>query len=211
MNGGNERSGRLVWTLAVIGVLLIVVLIAVFAARRTGLIIFEPVTAGEFSQRLSGLLLVALFIERFLEVLISGSRGPEESRLRRQVKKFEDELGATPGSPPVSSPPAPTPELELAREELAKYKGKTRRIAFAISVVLGVAVAALGIRALGLFIDVPEFMDLAEVQRRWFHVLDILLTGGVLAGGSDGLHQLMETFTGYLEKAKEAQKNGGGG
>lgn len=37
-------------------------------------------------------------------------------------------------------------------------------------------------------------------QRFSFTAFDALLTAGLLAGGSDAVHQLLETFTGFLEE-----------
>ena len=62
--------------------------------------------------------------------------------------------------------------------------------------------AIMGIRALGLFVDPGEFADLREGQRQLFHALDVLLTTGLIASGSDGFHQLT-VFCRVLERTKE--------
>ena len=82
------------------------------------------------------------------------------------------------------------------------HVGRTRRIAFAASVLLGLVVAALGVRALGVFIDMGEFQDLRAGQRFGFNCLDIVLTAGLIAGGSDALHQLVEAFSSGMERLK---------
>lgn len=92
------------------------------------------------------------------------------------------------------------------RAPARRAKGKTRRRAFFLSVVLGAIVAIMGVRALGLFVDPGEFADLREGQRYLFHALDMILTVGLIAGGSDGLHQLTSLFTTFLKRAKKNVK-----
>lgn len=195
------RRGR--WAAILLALAVAVTAVAAFAAGRTGLVTFQPITAGEFTQRLSGLLLVALFIERALEVFISGWRGPGESRLRRAVARARPDASGGGGGQAAGAESEP---LERSRDALVHYKAETRRIAFVASVLLGVAVAAMGVRVLGQFIDPSVFAELGGAQRQGFQLLDILLTGAALAGGSDGLHQLIETFTGFLESSKERVK-----
>ncbi len=45
------------------------------------------------------------------------------------------------------------------------------------------------------------FDTVSRTQRRLFRTADVLLTGAVLGGGSDGLHQLVSVFTNYMESA----------
>ena len=89
---------------------------------------------------------------------------------------------------------------QTVREQaLAAYKATSKRWAWVGGSLLGVIVAALGVRALGLFVDASEFADLRPGQREWFARVDILLSGGVLAGGSDGLHQIVKRFLEFLK------------
>ncbi|MEE2637379.1 MAG: hypothetical protein VYE68_09130 [Acidobacteriota bacterium] len=90
-------------------------------------------------------------------------------------------------------------DLERA---LADHQGETRRWAFTGSVFLGVVVAGRGIRAFGQFVDPREFADLREGQRLAFHAMDVILTAGVLGGGSDALHQFVTTFTDFMTKTR---------
>ncbi len=75
---------------------------------------------------------------------------------------------------------------------------------------IGVIVAALGIRMLELFVDPAIFESLPRVQRKLFRTADVLLTGAVLGGGSDALHQLVSVFTNLMESAAERAKGGRG-
>ena len=86
-------------------------------------------------------------------------------------------------------------------EAFTQHQSQTRRIAFFVGTTLGVIVAALGIRVLELFVDPAIFVTLSDVQQRLFRTTDVLLTGAVLGGGSDALHQLVLVFTNFFESA----------
>lgn len=182
------------------------IVIALFAARITDVIRFTSFSAEEFVQLITPLFLIALFIERVLEVFISSWRAPGTEKLERDVKEVKDALSAAKQTPPVAT--NFTFVDQTSREhDLGVYKATTRRWTWIAGTLLGVIVAALGVRALGLFVDASEFADLREGQRVWFTRLDILLTGGVLAGGSDGLHHLVNTFTNFMKKSAEKAKS----
>ena len=85
------------------------------------------------------------------------------------------------------------------------------RIAFFAGTTLGVIVAALGIRVLELFIDPTVFQSLSLLQQRLFRTTDVLLTGAVLGGGSDALHQLVLVFTNFMGTAARRAKGSGVG
>ena len=59
-----------------IGTVVVCVVIAFLAAPVTGIVRFTSFSASGFTQLLAPLFLAALFIERVLEVFLSGWRGP---------------------------------------------------------------------------------------------------------------------------------------
>jgi hypothetical protein len=91
---------------------------------------------------------------------------------------------------------------------LSCHHNQTRRIAFLGGTTLGVIVAALGIRVLELFVDPAVFNSLPLAHQRLFRVTDVLLTGAVLGGGSDALHQLVRVFTNFFQSAAGRVKGG---
>ena len=53
-----------------------------------------------------------------------------------------------------------------------------------------------------LFPEVPNLYEFPSVHAEMmFRTADVLLTGAVLGGGSDGLHQLVSVFTNYMQSA----------
>src|SRR5690606_11093302 len=77
--------------------------------------------------------------------------------------------------------------------------------------LFGIAVATVGIRALeGLL--APGALQLAPMgQGVAFRVVDVLMTGGVIAGGSEAIHKLIQLFTTFMEATTRRVKAGPGG
>jgi hypothetical protein len=198
---------RLVTLALFLVVLVSVVLVAVL---NPGLVRFWPMSSGEFVQTIAPLFLVSLFIERVLEVFLTTWRGPDAAAQAQKVKKAKDAAkhahAASEAAHLISHLQA-----EAGKEEdtLVDYKAKTQRVAFLSGIALGVVVSALGVRALGLFVDPAVFADLRHVhpvQAQWFNAADVFLTGAVLGGGSDGLHKLVSVFTDFLDTTSARAK-----
>src|SRR5262245_46718180 len=121
------------------------------------LLSFWPLEGGaDFLQRVTPLFLVALFIERALEVFVTAWRAPQERGMKAMRST---ELGKI------------TPE-ETAN--LLRYKSDTQRIAFTAGIVLGIVVSAMGIRALALFIYPDQIEALTGWQRPLFTAVDVV-------------------------------------
>ena len=57
-------------------------------------------------------------------------------------------------------------------------------------------------RVLEMFLNPAAFESLPDIHQRLFRTTDVLMTGAVLGGGSDALHQMVLVFTGFFESAK---------
>ena len=87
----------------------------------------------------------------------------------------------------------------LAEIELQQYKDETQRMAFIASLVLGIVISTSGIRALELFVDPGSLERLGSIQRSLFTTIDVLLTGALLGGGSEGIHRVINIITNYVD------------
>lgn len=160
------------------------------------LIRFWPFSAAEFAQLIAPLFLVALFIERTMEVFLTVWRGPGSAKCGREISTLK-------------AAKAPVKDIEGARDKLSGYKSQTQRIAFLSSLTLGIVVSALGIRALEMFIDPTAFKGpdgVTTTQVRLFNSMDVVLTGALLGGGSDALHKLITVFTNFMETSSKKAK-----
>jgi len=120
------------------------------------------------------LILIALIIERALEVMLTPWRDPE----------------------------ADAKERAQDHEALAKFKSETQSIAFKASFAVGVLVSLIGIRALYPLVEPNAFAKLPWYQQSAFNALDVLFTGALLSGGADGLHQILSLFLDYIGKTR---------
>lgn len=137
------------------------------------------------------LYIVALFVERSLEVLIKAWRQGEKSSLEH------NESSAEPGSPAETQ----------AKKALAEYKAGTQRRALLLGLTLGVLVALSGVRLLGpIFSFNPT--DHGWFQQAVFHFTDIIVTAGLIGGGSATIHELMALVDNFLKRSREKAKEG---
>jgi hypothetical protein len=179
-----KMDSAVLWSL-VLTSLLVAVAVAVF---NPGVVSFRAFDVAEFVQSLMPLVMFALFIERVLEVFLTSWRGQRTAELQERANLTRSKRGKSEARSPDE-------------EALAQHKSQTQRIAFFAGTTLGVVVAALGIRVLELSVDPAVFAELPRVQQRLFRTTDVLMTGAVLGGGSDALHQLMLVFTNFFQSA----------
>lgn len=144
---------------------------------------------------LTPLILVALFIERAVEVVISAWRGQGAAARQHAVEHATGE------------------SLKFARLAQDQYKRQTQRLAFTVSLTLAVFAGLVGVRAIEPLMDLSAqgAPALAAAQTLWLFRFDVLITGLLLAGGADGIHQIVTTFTTFLDTTKQRTQNSAGG
>lgn len=110
-----------------------------------------------------------------------------------RIRKYEGELETAQST------------AERLQGEMVVYRASTRRLASWISVAIGIATAAVGFRVLDNLVDIDALETQARHQRfqyNWFVVMDALLTGAVLAGGSKAVHQVFNLFDTVMESSQ---------
>jgi len=175
---------RVLWLTAT-GIIAVTVAVGYY---NPGRIPFRRFTLFEVLQFVSPLMMVALFIERVLEVFLNC--------LRLQRPRS---VGAQ--SSPQASTAVETEIHSLQWGAVCRSRSQTRRVAFVAGTALGAIVAALGIRVLEAVVDPGVFAALPVLHQRMFRTADVLMTGAVLGGGSDALHQMVLVFTNFFQSA----------
>lgn len=137
---------------------------------------------------------LALVVERTLEVFISAWRGQMTGQLFSALESARRRLEAAPHSFGLQQAAAETDRA------LADYRATTQRIALRAGVVLGLLIAATGIRTLDLFVAVPT--DVLALPL--YTLLDLVVTAGMIGGGSDAVHKLMSAVTRFLDATRSA-------
>ena len=99
-------------------------------------------------------------------------------------------------------------QMEVTRQ-LEEYSAQSKTLAMLTAFGLGIAVSALGVRALQPLIDPAVFRGLGIWQRALFIGADTLVTGALLGSGSEGIHKILDLFTStaqqYLDKIKKGE------
>jgi hypothetical protein len=122
----------------------------------------------------TALFVVAVFLERSLAVVNALLFG-DEHREAALMQSSADEMVAA-----------------AATEKLAHVMGKKERVRLLVGFIAGLLISAAGIRTLAGLVSNTDHAD-------WlFEPMDVLLTAGLLAGGSNGLALLIQIFTDRL-------------
>lgn len=97
-------------------------------------------------------------------------------------------------------------DLNAKERQRAAYKADTRTIALWTSLLFGLLISAIGIRS----IEPLVIIDLNnQIQVIIFRSLDALLTGGLIAGGSEGIHKIIQVFINFMEATSQQIKDKG--
>lgn len=134
------------------------------------------------------LYIIALFVERLLEVLLKAWRQGGKFGLEQAVRSAEESA---------------RPEAE---RKLREYRSGTQRYALLVGLTLGTMVSLSGVRLLGRIFE-PAAVQL-PFQQGLFHFTDILLTAGLIAGGSASVHKLVTRIEDFLRTSRTRAPDG---
>ncbi|MBW4555207.1 MAG: hypothetical protein KME59_04575 [Trichormus sp. ATA11-4-KO1] len=95
-------------------------------------------------------------------------------------------------------------ELNEKERKRVAYKSDTRIIALWTSLLFGFLISGIGVRSIEPLIVIDLH---SPTQIIVFRCLDALLTGGVIAGGSEGIHKLIQVFFNFIEATSKQIKN----
>ncbi len=93
---------------------------------------------------------------------------------------------------------------DTMKKTLEDYRAETGKLTIRASLVIGIFISAIGFRVLETIFITDA---LTGLQLQLFNIIDILLSAGVLAGGSAGIHTLSSTLGQFFENSKNRSKN----
>lgn len=180
---------NLLSSLAVLGAAVIASALLIRSRTVPPAMPFSPFDVHVVLNVLGGLFMVALMMERAVEVIISVLRDADAQVLTSAIASTTASLAEAKLEVPASGTKidALTVLLSVQKKALDDYRIDTRETTYCISFTLGVALALVGVRGLiGLLSPPPGPVS------GWFKLVDILVTGAVIAGGSDGIHKMVK-------------------
>ena len=158
---------------------------------------FKPFQADAIVGNLTALFLISLFLERALEVFVSSWRDADCRTLEHDIRYA---LATAKAAPDAAAAAEAERAVREKRHALHLYKAKTGRVAFICGLVAGAVIALAGARALGpLLVKLP---DSGTPQALVVTVVDVVITAGLIGGGSDGIHKLVSVITDYLDAVR---------
>lgn len=153
------------------------------------------------TQQLTILIVIALFLERALEVYKLSYLSQEKERLTAQVEPIQLELQSlitTNGEDNPNNEAIKAVKLRLfnAQESLRVYKNYMRQNLLRVAIAFGTLISLVGVRSLESAFDFPEPESIFELFRVYlFRILDVMLTAGLIAGGSEGIHTVIKKLS----------------
>lgn len=182
-------------------ILLVGVLVA---ALRPLPLVFRVNGIPEVTQLLMSLILISLFLERTIEVFITIWRGPQAKQLDATVRTHQLHMMelSKPTSPVVDRAgdmAQTTQDLETANQAAVQHKSATRGWALWAGLALGLAISLAGVRTLNPLVTPDSYALLSVQQKNFFDLVDAVITAGLISGGSNGLHSILQVFIDMAE------------
>jgi hypothetical protein len=168
--------------------LVLAILIVVFSVNPQEAPVKETLTLQSVLATLAGIFVIVLLVERATEIVVSIWRGS-------RTQELEAELGALTGAKAADAP--------AKAQEVARYKAETKERALLTGFVISVVVCAAGVGLLGTIVTANP------TSKPFLRGVDIVLTSGLIAGGSDAFHQFvraLETFFTQMKAQLEQKK-----
>src|SRR5262249_45588430 len=165
------------------------------ASSFTGLH-FKPFRAEEIVGDLTALFLISVFLERALEVFVTWWRDVDRLKLEQEIAQAEADAKAAASDPKAAAEAA---RLVLQkRHDLDTFKAQTARRSFMCGLIAGAVIALAGARALEPLLLAP-LPTPGSAQALVVTIVDVVITAGLIGGGSDGIHKLVSVITDYLD------------
>lgn len=167
---------------------------------------FKPDVLTNLPTLIGYLLLVSVFIERTIEIFLSAWRSEGADIMDNRINWLVNEIKLINEKKPAGFQ-LKLDALELEWKELKEkrtiYSAESRVISLWIGLILGVLVAFIGVRVLG---NIVEAGTLKGVYKGIFIIVDVLLTGSVLAGGSEAFNKITKVYYSVMGKTAERAK-----
>ncbi|MDH3973142.1 MAG: hypothetical protein OEV42_02575 [Deltaproteobacteria bacterium] len=203
-----------------IGLIVLIAILIIAYVLRPCVLGFKAADQINLPTMFGSLILIALFVERSIEMFLSVWRSQGADNLDRMIEKSrrdvelkQKELEKLPDNVSNSKGEEANNNLSAARESLdnvedkrVAYRVDSRFIALWAGLLIGIFVSLVGVRVLG---NIVEFKCEKDFQEGLFTVVDILLTGSMLAGGSESINRLMKVYNNVMSATSERAKGKG--
>ncbi|UXY50593.1 hypothetical protein [Pseudomonas tohonis] len=179
--------GAFAKTLALAG---LAVLVVVFSINPLTAPIKADLNFSAVMASLGGIFVIVILVERVTEIAISIWRQSGADQIRAEIESLKGY-------------PARVAELLPKEKALASYQAETKSIALLVGFTISVMVCCAGVGLLSAIIEITAGSSNVNFLRG----VDILLTSGLIAGGSDGFHQFVSTLETFFNESKRRMES----
>ena len=168
----------------------------------------QPAIIKNVVQQLTVLIIVALFLERALEVYKISYFSLKKEQLAADVENCQMTLQALIAAAEnnINSEGIQSARLRLlnAEEHLRVYIDGMRQSLLRAAIIFGLLISLVGVRSLeGAFVFPTPISVLETFRFYLFRVLDVTLTVGLIAGGSKGIHNIIKKLSNLFPDVPE--------
>lgn len=174
----------------VIILIIITVALFVFLNEEFPTIDLSGLTFANIIAVLGYLSLIMLIVEQFIEIFVSD---PQESSKIKNKKRIEEICTALENENITVETMSELHEERNKIEKILVEKGlKRKQQILLINYGIGLLLAFSGFRIMSGFLFESSLENGTEVQRIMIQSIDIILTAGIISGGSDRIHRLIK-------------------
>ncbi len=154
---------------------------------------FKAFTQSNVLSIITAIFVVSVFMERSIAAILIPIRAPVKIKIQNELKQLQQ----------AANPDADTARALLGKEhELAAYKIQTAQRAYWLSFGFGLLISLAGVRTLAGLVEPEVLQNLADTKHlhyTFFSFVDIVLTGGVISGGSAAIDKIGRKISTSLE------------
>jgi len=174
-----------------IAIILAIVVVAAFILNNN-ISDFRTIDISSFDfSKIFGLLgsiaFISLLVERASEVFMVDVKKEEKETLKREVQSLTKRSVLSPEEAEIKTQKA---------TQLKVYQDTRKKKVSLFAFTLGILIAMFGVRILTNLIENPESMN--AVQSKFINIMDMVLTGCVIAGGSEGIHYIIKMAGSFM-------------
>ena len=184
--------------------LVVVIFCAVFAllyfTKATG-VPFKSIGETDVLAIITSMFVVAVFMERSIEAILTPVRVPDRQKIERELEDCQRA---------AKTDETKKKDVIAKQRELDTYRLKTAQRAYWLSFSFGLVISLVGIRTLAGLVEPEELKKLGDLHQTMFSFVDIILTGGVIAGGSAAINKIASAISTFfkLKSATDSKLSG---
>jgi hypothetical protein len=155
-----------------------------------------------FGSLLGTLFFASAILERAMDVWLSLVKGGMADQLDADLRVLKAQIAS---SAPEEKTALETQLASLVDKRVA-HQNETRQLASPVSLVAGIIISAIGLRSLQPLFEKGDASWLHSRQGHVFSGVDIIVTGTLLAGGSDGIHWIVALYRDWTDKNRNTSR-----